>query len=116
MSDGRAAPEDRAYLAVCAAAIGFALGYALPVYARLPNLYYDAIARRFTFGAWPGPLPLGYFGQIAWGVAGGAVGGAAGALLARRRARSVASLQLAAAWALTALALVAAYFTWNNWP
>src|SRR5262249_55705520 len=61
----------RAYLAGCAAAIGYAIGYALPAFARLGNIYYDPIARRFLVGPWPGPIPMGYYGQVLWGFAGG---------------------------------------------
>ena len=38
------------------------------------------------------------------------------ALALRRRAPGEQAIGLAAAWALTAVALVGAYFTWNNWP
>jgi hypothetical protein len=107
----------RAYLAGCAAIIGFALGYALPAFGRLANLYYDPIARRFLVGARPGPLPMGYLGQVLWGAGCALAGaGATWAVVGRRRAPSESSLGLAAAWALTALVLVGAYFTWNNWP
>jgi hypothetical protein len=34
----------------------------------------------------------------------------------RRRSLSDGAVALGALWALTALALVGAYFTWNNWP
>lgn len=110
--------RSRVYLVGCAALIGYAIGYALPAYARLPSLYYDPLARRFLFGARPGPLPMGYLGQVIDGVLGGLVAASVVALATMRgRAEpGESSLGLAAAWALTALALVGAYFTWNNWP
>jgi hypothetical protein len=119
VSEGaEAKPESiRAYLALAASAIGFALGYALPIYARLPSLFYDPLARRFIFGPKPGPLPMGYLGQIGWGLVGAlAVGGATHVLSRAKKTISDQSLLLAAAWVLTALILVGAYFTWNNWP
>ncbi|MSP58963.1 MAG: hypothetical protein EXR72_01250 [Myxococcales bacterium] len=107
--------SPRAYLAACAAAVGFALGYALPVYAHLQNLYYDPIARQLLVGAWPGPVPMGYLGQILYGL--GAALIAVGIIrVVVRRAPSATVIALAGAWALTAIVLVGAYFTWNNWP
>ena len=110
--------RDAGYAAGCAAAIGGALGYALPAYAHLPNLYYDPIARRFLFGGRPGAIPMGYYGQLVYALASALLCSAATyALVARRKQPAGSqSIGLAAAWALTALGLVAAYFTWNNWP
>lgn len=114
MSERDRAP--RALAVACAAGVGFALAYALPVYARLPSLYYDPLARRWILGAWPGPLPIGWYGQLAYGVAGAAVASSLASLASRLRAPSPQVVALASAWALTALALVLAYFAWNNWP
>ena len=110
--------REAGYLAGCAAAIGAALGYALPAYAHLPNLYYDPIARRFLFGGRPGAIPMGYYGQLLYALAAAILCSAATYAIASRRRQpiSVRAVGLAAAWALTALGLVAAYFTWNNWP
>jgi len=109
--------DNRAYLAICGAMIGWALGYAIPGFAQVRSLYYDPLARRFLVGMRPGLLPMGYYGQILWGAA-GAIAGLAIALAigARRRAPDDSTIGLAGAWALTALLLVGAYFTWNNWP
>jgi hypothetical protein len=107
----------RIYFVVCAAAIGFALAYALPLYAHLAHHYYDPIAHRWIWTANPGPVPMGYYGQqlFAW----------AGALLAAGIASVVTCFLgppseraqlLWGAWALTALVVVLGYFTWNNWP
>ena len=74
------------YFSGCAALIGFALAYALPIYARLPKPFYDPIARRWAIAAAMGPLPMGYVGQLAWGVGGALVGGAlAVAVMSRLR-------------------------------
>jgi sterol desaturase/sphingolipid hydroxylase (fatty acid hydroxylase superfamily) len=109
---------DRLYFTAAAALVGFALGYALPVYARLPTPYYDPLARRWGFGRDFGAIPMGYLGLVAWGLAGALLAAALIALVAGR-ARTPPSERayvLAAAWALAIPALVVAYFTWNNWP
>jgi hypothetical protein len=108
----------RVYFAGCAALIGFVLAYALPIYARLPSTFYDPVARRWQLAVKLGPIPMGYYGQILWGISGALVaGGASAALLARRsRAPSENAYALWAAWALTAVVIVLGYFTWNNWP
>ena len=111
----------RAYYAACAALIGFALTYTLPIYAHLPRTYYDPVARRWFFAANSTPIPMGYVGQILWGIAGALI--AAGVTMmvtARLRSStegpSERGAALGAAWALTALAIVIGYYTWNNWP
>ena len=109
--------RERAYFAVCAASIGWAIGYALPVYARLPNLYYDPQLARWIAGARPGSVPMGYYGQMLWGVGGAALAATIGLGVAWRRGpRADSAIGLAAAWTLSALLLVGAWFTWNNWP
>jgi hypothetical protein len=108
----------RSYFAACAALIGFAILYALPIYARLPNTFYDPVARRWHVAVTLGPIPMGYFGQIAWGLSGALI--AAGIALAissgRARAPSERAFALWGAWALSAAVIVIGYFTWNNWP
>jgi hypothetical protein len=105
------------YFAACAALIGFALLYALPIYARLVRPYYDPVARHWFLADHAPPIPMGYVGQLAWALAGALVcGGAAWLATSGGRAPSERVHALASAWALTALVIVAAYFTWNNWP
>jgi len=106
------------FFASCAALIGFALFYTLPIYARLPRTFYDPVTRHWFFAANSTPIPMGYVGQIVWGIAGALIGaGAAMALTSRRTAPpSDRAFVLGAAWALTAIAIVIGYFTWNNWP
>jgi hypothetical protein len=108
----------RAYFAGCAALIGFALAYALPIYAGLPNSFYDPVARRWAFAVRMGPIPMGYVGQMVWGVAGALVAAGVAAALCSRVSRepSERAWGLWGAWALTAVVVVLAYFTWNNWP
>jgi hypothetical protein len=108
----------RFYFGGCAALIGFALAYTLPIYARLPRSFYDPQARRWLWAANPGPIPMGYLGQIEWALAGALLaGGVAMTIVSRmRREPSDRAHALWAAWALTAVAVVIGYFTWNNWP
>ena len=99
-----------------AALIGFALAYALPSYGHLPLVQYDPVTRRL-FVAPPVPgLPLVYYGLLLWGLAGAVVAAALAAIVQRSKSPSPRALELLAAWTLTALLLVGAYFTWNNWP
>ena len=112
------ATAARAYFIACAALVGFALSYTLPIYAQLPHHFYDPVNRRWRLAVRLGPIPMGYVGQIVWGVAGALIaGGIASIIVARlRQEPSERAYGLWAAWALSALVLVGAYFTWNNWP
>jgi hypothetical protein len=105
----------RAFLAVCGALIGWSLGYALPTYARLSRAFYDPIARHWFWGRSTAPIPMGYAGQLLWALGCALVSGALGWLLGRKTP-SARAYALGSAWALTALVIIAAYFTWNNWP
>ena len=98
--------------------IGFVLAYTLPIYARLPRPFYDPVARRWFFAASAPPIPMGYVGQIAWGLVGALVGAGLALALSRRQrsAPSERAFALGAAWTLTAMVIVLGYFTWNNWP
>jgi len=104
---------DGAWVAIGAALCGFALAYALPVYAHLPTLLYDPQARRVSVGAFPGGVIIGYYGQLAWGAGGALAGLGAGLALGAGHGRRAG---LFAAWALSALCGVGAWFAWNNWP
>lgn len=107
-----------AYFGGAAAAIGFAIFYALPIYARLLRPYYDPVARHWFLADHAPPIPMGYVGQICWALGGALVcGGIAWAVVSgKKQAPGERAYALWGAWALTALAIVAAYFTWNNWP
>ena len=71
--------------------IGFALFYTLPIYARLPRTFYDPVARRWFFAANSTPIPMGYVGQIVWGIAGALVAAAAIAMMLTSRTKSAPS-------------------------
>ncbi len=109
---------SRVFFAACAGLIGFALLYTLPIYARLPRTFYDPVARRWHWASNLGPIPMGYVGQLGWGVLGGlAFGGLASLVASRRKSEpSERAFALWSAWALTALGIILGYFTWNNWP
>ena len=107
---------DRIYFVSCAALIGFALLYALPIYAHLPHHYYDPIAHHWLWTGSAGPIPMGYFGQILWGVTGALLAAGVASVVTRfLRAASERAHLLWGAWALTAVIVVIGYFTWNNW-
>lgn len=110
--------KARVFFGACAALIGFALFYTLPIYARLPRTFYDPVARRWFFAANATPIPMGYVGQIVWGIAGALV--AAGVTMAiasrKKEAPSDRAFALGTAWTLTAIVIILGYFTWNNWP
>ena len=107
--------NGRVFLGCCAALIGYALFYALPIYARLPRPFYDPNARHWFIAARSTPIPMGYLGQILWGSAGALLFGGLTMALARRPP-SARAFTLGAAWTLTTIAIVLGYFTWNNWP
>ena len=111
-------PAARAFVCVCAGAIAFALGYALPILFQVPNFYYDPLARRFFVGERAGSLPMGYYGQIAWALSLAALVALGAWSVTGRRTREPrpGTLTLLTAWALSALVLVGVYFTWSNWP
>ena len=108
----------RVYLAACAAIIGFAFGYTLPIYAHLPRTFYDPVARRWFFAANSTPIPMGYVGQIVWGISLSLIAAGATMMITSRRSRALSdrAYALGGAWSLTAIAIIIGYFTWNNWP
>jgi hypothetical protein len=109
---------QRAFLAVCAALIAFALAYVVVDYARVPRLIYDPLAGGAKVGRGGGALPIGYYGQWLWALAAAGLCGPLAWLATgwRRAAASARALGLAAAWAGTAWLLSVAYFAWMNAP
>jgi hypothetical protein len=110
--------SSRVYFSACAALIAYTLLYTLPIYARLPRAFYDPVAHRWQWAWNLGPIPMGYVGQIFWGLAGGAIAALIAALITARFKHEPGdrAFGLWAAWALTAVGIIIAYFTWNNWP
>jgi hypothetical protein len=110
-------PGGRAYFASCVALCTAALAYLLPVYARLPRPIYDPVARHWTLDRSVGAVPIGYYGQISYALVLGALAFALTSLVTRAlREPTERGYGLWAAWSLTALGVVLAWFAWNNWP
>ena len=110
--------KPNVFYGVCAAIVGYAIMYTLPIYARLPRTFYDPLARRWFVASNAPPVPMGYYGQIVWGIAGALIAGGV-TMMATSRIKSAPSeraFALGAAWTLTTIAIVLGYFTWNNWP
>ena len=108
---------ERVYFLVCAAAIGFSLTYALPIYAHLRHHYYDPITHQWVWTNNAGPVPMGYYGQQLWALMGALLSAGITSLVTRFRGpSSERAYFLWGAWALTSLVIVVGYFTWNNWP
>ena len=113
--------KPNVFFGVCAAIVGYALLYTLPIYARLPRTFYDPLARRWFVASSASSVPMGYYGQIVWGIAGALIVSGVVMMLTSRRARAGATapdraFALGTAWTLTTIAIVLGYFTWNNWP
>jgi hypothetical protein len=112
-------PWQRSYLAACSAVIGFALAYALCDYASLPRLLYAPVEGVWQLERPPiGREEVGYLGLVLWGVGGALVAGLGASLVTRfiRRPVSRRILRLFGGWALTAVFLAGAFYTWSLWP
>jgi hypothetical protein len=110
---------QRAYLAVCAGIVGFTLGYVIVDYLKIPRVFHfqhehDLGWRRTVSD----PVPSGYVGLWLWALIAGLVLAAVALGVTRFVKRPLAErgLGLALAWAGTAFAIAAGYYTWNNWP
>lgn len=109
---------QRIYATVCAAVVGYALGYVLCHFAGWRKLTYYPYEREWHLVDRAGNVPMAYVGTVLWGLGGAAVGGALGYALARLWNRELTRrwLSLFGAWALTAFAYAGLYYTWNLWP
>jgi len=110
---------QRIYLAVCGGVIGYVLAYVVSDFARLPRAtYFPREHAWHVVERVDSPAPMAYYGMLLWGL-GGALVAAALVALATKLARAPLArrwLQLAGAWAITAVVFAGAYFTWNLWP
>ncbi len=103
----------------CAAVIGWTLAYALCDWSGWPRLTFDEYRAEWLWTRGPTPrVPINYLGGLLWGAGGALLGVVAAALgLALwRRPLPAAVLGLAAAWAITGVALAGTYYTWTIWP
>ena len=107
------------YAIVCCAITGWSLAYALASWSRWPRLFYDPLSHDWYMASRaPSPVPIDYWGLVAWGAGGAAVGAGvalAGARLWRKALPRTVEILLGA-WALTAFAYAGTYFTWTLWP
>jgi hypothetical protein len=103
------------YFALCGALVGWALGVVLPGYGRWPQLGYEPTARTWTWSRAPTPGSILYYGLLVWGLGFAALGASLGAVVPPR-ARTGQAATLSAAWALTAIGISFAYFTFQLWP
>jgi hypothetical protein len=109
---------QRRYLTVCAAVIGYCIGYVLCDFASWPRLTYAPLDHAFRMTESPGPLESNYIGIVLWGVSGALLAGGIVAVATKyvRRPLSATWNNLAAAWAFTAFGYAGLYYTWGLWP
>ena len=109
---------QRAFVIACCALIGGAFAYAACDWGRWPVLSYLPQIGELTFSPPPGAIAITYLGVVAWGLGGLACGALVGALLCTiaKRPWSPRMLQRFGAWAITAILLAGAYYTWNLGP
>ena len=109
---------QRAYVIALCALIGGAFAYAACDWARWPRLTYLPVTGEVTLHAPPGAIAITYLGNVAWGLGGAACGALGGALVCAvaKRPLTTQAMLLLGAWAITAIALCGAYFTWSLWP
>jgi hypothetical protein len=105
---------QRAFVIAACAVIGGAFAYAACDWGQWPRLAYLPVTSELTMKAPPGSIAMMYVGVIAWGVGGAACGALVGAIVCAvvKRPLPDRALQLAGAWAITALLLAGSYYTW----
>jgi hypothetical protein len=109
---------QRAVIVATCAVIGGAFAYAACDWGQWPRVTYLPVRGEVTMHAPSGAVAMTYLGNVAWGLGGAAVGALAGALACAvaRRPWPDRRIQLFGAWAITAILLAGAYFTWITWP
>jgi hypothetical protein len=109
---------QRAYVIAACAVIGGAFAYAACDWGQWPRLAYLPLSGELTFHAPAGAIAITYPGVVAWGLGGAACGALVGAALCAivRKAWPERALLLVGAWAITAILLAGAYYTWSLWP
>ena len=109
---------QRRYLTVCAAVIGYSIGYVLCDFASWPRATYGPLDRAWFFTAEPAPLDSNYLGIVLWATSGALVAGGLVAVATRLAKRELSQTwnNLAGAWALTAFGYAGLYYTWGLWP
>jgi hypothetical protein len=109
---------QRAFVIATCAVIGAAFAYAACDWGQWPRISYFPITGEVHMHAPPGSVVMLYYGIVAWGLGGGAAGALIGALVcaAWKKPLPDRALQLAGAWAITAILLAGSYYTWVLWP
>jgi hypothetical protein len=110
---------QRVYVVVCCALIGYAIAYSLSEYAQWPRLVIAPVTGEARLDRPPiARTEVGYVGLLLWGLGGSLVGGVAAAAATSMVHRPLGdrSLRLLGGWALTAVALAGAFYTWSLWP
>ncbi len=109
---------QRAFVIAMCAVIGGAFAYAACDWGHWPRITYLPVTAEFTLRAPADAIAIGYLGTVAWGLGGAICGALAGTLAcaAIRRPLPGTALQLAGAWAITAIVLAGGYYTWTLWP
>ena len=107
----------RAYVIAMSAIIGGAFAYAACEWGRWPRLTYMPLTGDVALHP-RGNVAITYLGVVAWGIGGALAGALVGALLVRLVPRPWPPLvyRLFGAWAITAILLAGAYFTWTLIP
>ena len=109
--------HQRAYVIAMCAIIGASFAYAANVWGQWPRLTYRVLHGDVTFER-SSSITIEFLGIVLWGIGGLVMGALVGALLSKifPRTWSDLVLRLFGAWAITAILLAGAYFTWSLWP
>lgn len=108
---------QRAYVIAMSAIIAGAFAYAACDWGRWPRVTFLPLRDELALQP-SAAVSVTYLGGVAWGLSGMITGALVGALLCRAAPRPWPDrvLRLFGAWALTAILLAGAYFTWALWP
>ncbi len=109
---------QRAYVIATCAIIAAVFAYAACDWARWPRLTYLPVTGEWTLSAPAGAVAVTYLGVVLWGLGGLCVGAIIGAAICRIWNKPLGDrmISLLGAWAITAVLLVGAYYTWSMWP
>jgi hypothetical protein len=109
---------QRAYVIATCALIAGAFAYAACDWGHWPRLTYLPVSGELVWHAPPGAITMTYWGTILWGLGGAAIGSLVGVGVCSvvRRTLSDRWILLFGAWAISAILLAGAYFTWALWP
>ena len=109
---------QRAYIIAMCAIIGGAFAYTACDWGRWPRLFYHPLRGHIVMKTRGSAIDIGYLGIFAWGIGGAAAGIVVGAVMCAlvRRRWADRTLHLFGAWAITAIVLAGAYYTWNLYP